>query len=188
MYYQCCAYCWRATVLRCALFEKKIPFINWFFALYLLTSTRSNLLALKLKRRLDVRYRAVSRLKHKVMQAMKEREGVRQLADFAKLDDASLGGGRNGCKAGRGSEDKQPFIIVVSTDDHLEQHTFAVIEPIRGFNDHSKIEWEQRCLTRDAEVYRDGLWCFRRFADAGHAHTVHDTPRGRATTEVKGRV
>ncbi|MFN7551018.1 MAG: transposase, partial [Pseudomonadota bacterium] len=35
-------------------------------------------------------------------------------------------------------------------------------------------------------VYTDGLFAFRRFVDAGHAHTVLETSGGRAATEVKG--
>ena len=30
------------------------------------------------------------------------------------------------------------------------------------------------------------MFCFRRFADAGHAHTVLETAGGRAACEVKG--
>ena len=120
------------------------------------------------------------------MQAMTEREQTRQLTGFVQLDDAYLGGERNGGKAGRGSENKQPFVIAVSTDEHLDRPTVAVIEPVKRFDDASMIDWGQRRLASDAEVYSDGLWCFRRFADAGHAHTVLDTPGGRAATEVKG--
>jgi hypothetical protein len=32
----------------------------------------------------------------------------------------------------------------------------------------------------------DGLGAFRRFAEAGHAHTVLETEGGRAATEVNG--
>lgn len=35
-------------------------------------------------------------------------------------------------------------------------------------------------------MFSDGLFCFRRFADAGHAHTVLDTGSRRAACEVTG--
>ena len=35
-------------------------------------------------------------------------------------------------------------------------------------------------------MFSDGLFCFRRFADAGHAHTVLETGGGRAACEVRG--
>lgn len=187
VYYQCCACRHQTTLVSGTLFEgTKLPLTTWFIALYLLTSTKTNLSALELKRHLGVRYRTAWRLKHKIMQAMTEREQTRQLTGFVQLDDAYLGGERNGGKAGRGSENKQPFVIAVSTDENLDHPTVAVIEPVKGFDNASMIEWGQRRLAADAEVFSDGLWCFRRFADAGHAHTVLDTSGGRAATEVKG--
>ncbi|UKR54087.1 transposase [Xanthomonas fragariae] len=38
----------------------------------------------------------------------------------------------------------------------------------------------------ECEVYTDGLACFRRLEDAGHAHTTLDTGGGRAATETAG--
>ena len=87
---------------------------------------------------------------------------------------------------GRGSENKQAFLIAVQTDENLEHPTYAVIEPVRGFGDASIKDWRARHLAPDAEVFSDGLFCFRRFADADHAHTVLETGGGRAACEAKG--
>ena len=35
-------------------------------------------------------------------------------------------------------------------------------------------------------MFSDGLFCFRRFADAGHAHTVLEAGGGRAACEIRG--
>ena len=195
IYYQCCACRHQTTLVSGTLFEAtKLPLRTWFIAIYLLTSTKTNMAALELKRHLGVRYRTAWRLKHKIMHAMMEREETRQLVGFVQVDDdrrkspwdAYLGGERNGGKAGRGSENKQPFVIAVSTDEDLEHPTFAVIEPVRAFDNTSMIDWGARRLAKQAEIYSDGLFCFRRFADADHAHTVLETEGGRAATEVKG--
>jgi hypothetical protein len=82
-------------------------------------------------------YRTAWRLKHKIMQAMTEREATRQLSGCVQVDDAYLGGERNGGKPGRGSENKQPLVIGVQTDSTLEHATFAVIEPVRPFDNVS---------------------------------------------------
>ncbi len=187
VYYQCRACRHQTTLISGTLFEStKLPLTTWFMAIHLLTSTKTNLAALELKRHLGVRYRTAWRLKHKIMQAMMEREETRQLAGFVQLDDAYLGGERNGGKRGRGSENKQPFVIAVSTDETLEHPSFAVIEPVKSFNDAAMIEWGQRRLATDAEVYSDGMYCFRRLADQGHAHTVLVTQGARAATQVRG--
>lgn len=187
VYYQCRACQHQTTLIAGTLLAStKLPLRTWFVAIYALTSTKNNVAALELMRQLGVCYRTAWRLKHKILQAMTEREETRQLAGFVQLDDAYLGGEVNGGKPGRGSENKQPFLIAVATDENLEHPTFAVIEPVRAFDNVALADWCARRLAPEAEVYTDGLACFRRFEDAGHAHTVLDTGGGRAATEVRG--
>ena len=186
-YWQCGACRHQTTVIAGTIFAAtKLPLTVWFLAMHLLTQAKNNVAALELKRHLGVCYRTAWRLKHKILQAMTEREETRQLAGFVQLDDAYLGGEVNGGKPGRGSENKQPFLIAVATDENLEHPTFAVIEPVRAFDNVALTDWCARRLAPEAEVYTDGLACFRRFEDAGHAHTVLDTGGGRAATEVRG--
>ena len=187
IYYQCRACRHQTTLLSGTLLEAtKLPLTTWFLAIHLLTSTKTNMAALELKRHLGVSYRTAWRLKHKVMQAMTEREESRQLHGFVQIDDAYLGGERNGGKPGRGSENKQAFVIAVETNAELERPRFAVIEPVRTFDNVAITDWSQRRLAPEAEAYSDGLGAFRRFVDTGHAHTVLQTDGGRAATEVRG--
>lgn len=187
IYYQCSACRHQTTLLSGTLFEAtKLPLTTWFLALYLLTSTKTNLAALELKRHLGVCYRTAWRIKHKVMQAMTVREESRQLNGFVQIDDAYLGGEFTGGKTGRGSPNKQPFLIAVETDDTLEHPRFAVIEPVRTFDDTAVLNWAQRRLAPAAETFTDGLWVFRRFADAGHAHTTLVSESRRGATEQSG--
>ena len=103
--WQCCA-CRHQTSLRSGtLFEhSRLPLTIWFLALYVLTHTKTNVSGLELSRHLGVHSRTAWRLQHKIMQAMTMRETARQLTGFVQIDDAYLGGERNGGKAGRGSE------------------------------------------------------------------------------------
>ena len=186
-YYQCTACRHQTTLLAGTLFAStKLPLTTWFLALQLLTSTKTNLAALELKRHLGVSYRTAWRLKQKVMQAMTAQEEARKLNGFVQIDDAYLGGERNGGKPGRGSENKQAFLIAVQTDENLEHPLFAVIEPVRTFDNAAITDFAARRLMPEAEVYTDGLACFGRFIDAGHAQTVLDTGGGRAATQARG--
>lgn len=162
----------------------KLSLCTWMLALHLLTSTKTNMAALELMRHLGVNYKTAWRVKHKIMQAMTEREESRTLQGFVQIDDAYLGGERNGGKPGRGSENKQPFLIAVQTDPTFAAVYTAVIEPVRSFNDTSLKDWIARRLAPECEVYTDGLACFRRLEDAGHAHTTLETAGGRAATEA----
>jgi len=68
-------------------------------------------------RQLGVNDRTAWLIQNKIMQAMCEREEAYLLRGKVQIDDAYLGGERNGGKAGRGSENKVPIVAAVSIDD-----------------------------------------------------------------------
>jgi len=154
-------------------------------ALYLLTQTKTNLSALELSRHLGVCYRPAWRMKHKLMQAMTQREAARQLTGFVQIDDAYLGGERTGGKRGRGSENKRPFVIAVATNE-AGRPGYAVIEPLPGFTKVAITEWAKRRLQGGAEVYSDGLRAFSAVADLNHPHTVIQCASPRQACQAEG--
>lgn len=187
VYYQCRKCRHQTTLTSGTLFQgTQLPLTTWMLALYLLTSTKTNLSALELQRHLGVNYKAAWRIKHKVMQAMAEREATRKLDGFVQIDDAYLGGERNGGKRGRGAPGKQAFVVAVQTDADLEHPRYAVLEPVRTFDSPSLTDWCQRRLAPEAEVYSDGLACFARCVETGNAHTILVTEGRRAACEVAG--
>lgn len=187
VYYQCRACRHQTTLVSGTLFEhSRLPLRTWLLALYLLTSTKTNLSGLELKRHLGVNWKTAWRIKHKVMHAMAIREGRRQLERIVQIDDAYLGGERNGGKTGRGAPGKQPFVVAVETDATLEHPRYAVLEPVRAFDNVSLQDWFTRRLRPDAEVYSDGLACFARSVDTGHAHSVLVAGGGRAACQARG--
>lgn len=182
-----CAACHRQTSLRAGtVFDHtRLPLTTRFLALYLLTQSKTNVAALELTRHLGVCYRTAWRVQHKLMQAMTAREASRSLSGLVQIDDAYFGGERTGGKAGRGSENKRPFVVAVSTN--AQGHPgLAVIEPVSGVTKAALDEWFARRLQPEAEVYSDGLGAFRAAVDRGHAHTVIDAGGGRAATETEG--
>jgi hypothetical protein len=154
-----------------------VPLTTWFLALYLLTQTKTNLSALELSRHLGVCYRSAWRMKHKLMQAMTQREAARQLTGFVQIDDAYLGGERNGGKRGRGSENKRPFVLAVATDE-ADRPGYAVIEPVAGFTKAAITDWASRRLQPGTEVYSDGLRAFRAVVNLDHPHRMHQSAPG----------
>lgn len=171
--YRECSGCGRqVSVLVGTLFEhSRLPLTKWFLALYLLTQSKTNVAALELTRHLDVCSRTAWRLKHKVLKAMENAESGRRLQGLVTLDDAYLGGERNGGKAGRGSENKVPFVLAVSLTK--EGHPYqAVASRVTGFTKEALGAWSKAHLTAPCEVYSDGLACFSVVAEQDHAHTV----------------
>jgi hypothetical protein len=135
----------------------KLPLRLWFLAMHLLSAAKTNLSALELMRHLGVCYRSAWRMKQKIMQAMTAREEGRELAGINPIDDAYLGGEINGAKAGRGSPNKQAFLIAVQTDETMEGVLNAVAEPVPSFDKAVVAEWAKRRLAPECEVYTDRL-------------------------------
>ena len=52
--------------------HSKLPLTTWFLAIYLITQDKNSISALELKRKLGISYNAAWRIKHKIMQVMKE--------------------------------------------------------------------------------------------------------------------
>ena len=95
--YQCHHCHHQASLTVGTIFEAtKLPLTTWFLAMYLLTQSKNGLSALAMSRQLGISYNATWRLKHKLMQAMKERDDTRPLAGMVQLDDACWGGERGG--------------------------------------------------------------------------------------------
>lgn len=169
LYRQCSGCHFQCSVIAGTAFEAtKLPLTVWFLAMHLLTQAKTNMSTLELSRHLGVSYPSAWLMKHKLMEIMRLREDSRQLSGRVELDDGYLGGERSGGKAGRGSENKIPFVTAVQTTESGEAQFVCLAQvpftkkAIAGFAD--------KCLVRPLTVVSDGLACFTVTAKAG----VHD--------------
>jgi len=122
----------------------------------------------KLRRQLGISYAAAWRVKHKLMQVIKEQEDGRKLHGNVVIDDAYLGGEHQG-KRGRGSENKIPFVAAVqlNEEDHLH---FVCFDLVTGFTKDAIGYWAKRFLSTSSKVVSDGLQCFSGVSQAGASH------------------
>ena len=87
------------------IFEKSsTPLQLWFYAIYLMTATRSGVSAKELQRQLGVTYKTAWRMAHEIRTLMGRRSLV-QLRKRVEIDDAYIGGVRSGLR-GRGASGK----------------------------------------------------------------------------------
>jgi transposase-like protein len=156
-YWQC-AQCRVQTSLTCGtLFENsKLPLTKWFQAMYLVTQNKNDLSALSLKRHLGVCYRTAWRLKHKLLEAMAERESGRLLTGVVVADDAVVGGKRRGGKRGRGADGKAAFIAAVELDDdgHPQHVRFDPLPDLKG---DTLRAWVRKALDPDTHRVTDAF-------------------------------
>ena len=160
----------------------KLALPIWFEAMFLISQSKNSISALELKRQLGVSYPTAWRVKHKLMQVMVEREAGRTLQGEVVIDDAYLGGERRG-KAGRGSENKVPFVaaIQVSAQGHPQ---LARFDPLTGFTKEAIGRWATRYLDASTRVLSDGLNCFPGVEQAGAFHVPEVVGAHRRSTEM----
>lgn len=164
--------------------SSKLPLTIWFQAMYLLTQNKNNLSTLELRRLIGVSYHAAWRMKHKLMQVMVEREQETRLSGRVEVDDAYLGGENPGGKAGRGSENKIPFIAAVQTNEKNHPQ-YAVFSKVQAFSREEVTAWASRSLVSGTTVVSDGLDCFRAVTAAGHYdHQREVVGSGRKSTDM----
>lgn len=158
-YWQC-SHCRTQTTLRSrtVFHGSKVPLTKWFQAMYLVTQNKNNISALSLKRHIGVSYPAAWRIKHKLLEAMAERESRRVLSGVVLADDATLGGVQAG-KPGRGSENKALFVAAVELDDDgYPQHVrFDTIDDVKG---PTLAKWATTALDSSVHLVTDGLASF----------------------------
>jgi transposase-like protein len=97
LYYQCCDCRHQASLIAgTVMASSKLGLTLWFQAAYVLSQAKNNVSALELMRHLGVCYQTAWSLKHKLMEAMRERERSRTLSGTVQIDEAFLGGQSSG--------------------------------------------------------------------------------------------
>lgn len=183
LYWQCAACERQCSVTSGTVFEaSKLALTRWFLAMHLLTQAKNNVSALELKRHLGVCYRTAWLVKHKLLEVMRRREQGRQLSGRVEIDDAYLGGQRSGGKAGRGSENKIPFVAAVQTTESGQPHLACLSQ--RPFTKESMQEFMACSLVSPLTVVSDGLGCFTAIAGEGVVRERTVTGGGKASVEL----
>jgi len=157
-----CHQCHRQTSLTSGtIFEyTKLPLTTWFLGMYFLTQSKNGISALSLKRQLGIGYNAAWRLKHKLLQVMKERDDSKPLSGNIQVDDVYWGGEKHGGKRGRGAAGKTPFVAAVESND--EGHPlFMRMTRIEGFKSQVIAKWAKRHIQSGSQVVSDGLPLFQ---------------------------
>lgn len=183
--FQCCDCRTQTSLTEGTIFHStKLPLTSWFQAMFFLTQNKNNISTLELRRHLGISYPAAWRMKHKLMQVMYEREGETKLSGRVEVDDAYLGGEHPGGKAGRGSENKVPFIAAIQTNKQ-NNPLYAVFSRVRTFSGEEIATWAKSFLVPTATVVSDGLWCFNFVTEAGCSQQREVVGKGRKSTDME---
>lgn len=154
---RCAACCHQVSLIARPIFQgTKLPLSIWFVPIYLINQVKIGLSALALKVELSVNY-PIGCLTHpKVMLAMAARNDRHVLGGKGQVDDAYPCGERNdGCN----SENKGPFIAVVSMDEN-NRPLRARLTYVPGFTLKAIFLWANAHLAPFSVVFTDILAAF----------------------------
>lgn len=147
----------------------KLPLTVWFLAIHLISQAKTGISSLALMRHLGVSYPTAWLLHQKINRAMTAQDATHRLGGTVQLDDAYLGGERTGGKAGRGSENKVPFVAAVSLNEQGHP-LYLKLALVSGFTLEAVGRWAKSSLWPGALVMSDGLGCFAAVTAAGCVH------------------
>ena len=177
--YQCTACRRQTSVIAGTIFAAtKVPLCTWFRAMYHLTQSKGGISSIELGRRLGVTQTTAWKIKHKLMQAMMERDATKRLTGRIEIDDAYLGGEHNGGKRGRGSPGKTPIVAAVETTPEGKPIRLK-LRRVKGFRRAEIATLAQRNFHPASTVVSDGLHCFTGVANAGCVQQPIITGSGR---------
>jgi transposase-like protein len=169
--YQCHRCHSQTSVINDTIFAAtKLPLRIWFLGIYLISQSKVGMSSLSLSRTLGISANAALRMKHKLQQAMKERDDSKPLNGLILMDDAYWGGKKKDGMRGRGASGKMPFVAALSVSP--EGHPlFLRLSHLSGFTKQEIAEWSSKHLAPGTVVASDGLNCFPgvREADCYHA-------------------
>jgi transposase-like protein len=159
--------------------DSKLPLTTWFAAIYHLTQGKGGISSVELGRRLGVKQGTAWLMKHKLMRAMAEREAAKpKLQGRVEVDDAYLGGERQGGKRGRGAPGKTPVVVAVETTAERKPRRLR-LTVVKGFRKKEVERIARRDLAPGSTVVSDGLSCWPAVEKAGCEHRPMRTGSGR---------
>lgn len=177
--YQCTACRRQTSLIAGTIFAAtKVALCTWFRAMYHLTQTKGGISSIELGRRLGVTQTTAWKIKHKLMQVMMERDATKRLTGRIEVDDAYLGGERNGGKRGRGAPGKTPIVAAVETTP-LGQPIRLKLRRVQGFRRAEIAALARRNFAPASTVVSDALECFTAVISAGCLHQPIVTGSGR---------
>ena len=116
-----CAWCgYQLHPLAGTIFHKSPTNLkDWFFAIFLMSTSKNGVSAKELQRQLGVTYKCAWRMQRQIRKLMRFKGS--KLSGIVEIDDTYIGGRRSG-KRGRGAEGKTPVFGMVQRKGNLKAH------------------------------------------------------------------
>lgn len=155
------------------------PLTLWFFAMFLMCSSRNGVAALELKRQLGVTYKTAWRMAHAIRRLMHEDTDPDKLKGVVEGDETYVGGMRSGGKRGRGAPGKTPVVGFVERDGRVR------VKVIDSVTTREVFRFLYLNVEKGSTVYTDELAVYNYAQRWGYEH---DRVSHRRREYVRGMV
>jgi transposase len=160
---------------------------DWFYAIYLFTTSRHGVPAKELQRQLGVTYKTAWRMGHKIREHMAAVDGDPPLSGQVEADGTYIGGVNKGAGRGRGLDNKAVLFGMVKRGGHLM--TKVVEEADRD----TLMREIGHNVRRGSTVHTDEYKGYRGLEGRGYKHETvnhsegeYATEDGRGTNTIEG--
>ena len=145
---------------------------DWFYVMFLFTTTRNGVSAMEIKRQLGVTYKCAWRIGHKVREQMALVDGDGMLEGKVEVDETYIGGYRPGGQGGKGKAivmgmlekdgevitevipDRTSKSLMPHIRDHIEEGSEVHTDEHKGYNplDRTK-DYDRKAVNHSEEEY-----------------------------------
>jgi len=138
------------------IFEKsRTPLTNWFFAMYLMTSTRHGVAAKELERQIGCTYKTAWRMAHELRKLMAAADDHGPLSGHIEIDETYVGGKQSQANRRKSGTNKSIVLGMVERDDGrvragvIPTVSIPIVEPIIYGN-----------VTKGSKITTDEAWAY----------------------------
>lgn len=176
--YECAQCRYQASVTAGTVFHStNLPLTKWFWAIYLMTSDKGGISAMRLSKLLDVSWPTARAMLQKLRTAMAHRDSLYRLTERVELDDALVGGKRPG-KRGRGAAGKTA--VLVACEAHDGRAGYLAMQAVAGVTGKTVSDFARHRLSPDSRIRTDALHALNTLGEE-FVHQARKTPPEQAS-------
>lgn len=125
--------------------------VSWFYAIFLMSTSRNGVAAKELERALGVTYKTAWRMAHEIRKLMQD--GPAKLAGIVEADETYVGGKRRG-KRGRGAEGKVAVLGIAQRSGGVKAKVVDAVNTVNVMGHlRSSVEVGTKVVTDEFNVY-----------------------------------
>lgn len=146
--------------------KSSTPLTNWFFAMYLMTSTRHGVAAKELERQIGCTYKTAWRMAHELRKLMASADGSWPLKGHVEIDETVIGGRKRDKRQSR----KEAFKNKTSVFGMLQRDGRIIAGPVRNRTKEVLEPIIQKNVTRGTKISTDEWGAYGELASLGYSH------------------